>query len=253
MNDAFARPNSVLVLGATSDIARAIVGLLVRDGCERVVLAGRDQVRLAEAAGEAKEAGASFVATLGFDANEVDQAAGVVDSGFSAAGRVDLVVVGLGLLADQPEDERDPTRVTRCLTVNFTWPAAALTRVAEHFREQGSGRALVLSSVAGVRVRRSNYIYGSAKAGLDAYARSLNQTLAGSGGFITVVRPGFVVSRMTEGRSAPPISTTPDAVARDAVAGLERGAEVVWSPGYLAVIFRVLRLLPEAIWRRLPF
>ncbi len=136
---------------------------------------------LAAAAAEAKEAGAEFVATVAFDANDVDQAAAVVDSGFSAIGRVDLVVIAVGLLCDDEADERDPARVARCVTVNFTWPAAALSRVAHHLREQGSGQAVVLSSVAGVRVRRSNYVYGSAKAGLDAYARTLNQTLAGSG------------------------------------------------------------------------
>jgi decaprenylphospho-beta-D-erythro-pentofuranosid-2-ulose 2-reductase len=253
VSDPFGRPASVLVLGGTSDIARAIVGVLVGDGCERVVLAGRDQVRLAEAAAEAKERGAGSVTTVAFDATDVDQAAAVVDSGFAAAGRVDLVVVAVGLLADQPEDERDPTRVARCITVNFTWPAAALSRVAQHFTEQGSGQAVVLSTVAGVRVRRANYVYGSAKAGLDAYARTLHQTLVPAGAGVTVVRPGFVRSRMTEGRREPPLSTTPEAVARDVVKGLERRAEVVWSPQAWRAVSLVLRLLPEPIWRRMPF
>ncbi len=253
MTDAFSRPDSILVLGATSDIARALVGQLVADGCERVVLAGRDPDRLSDAATEAKDAGARLVTTTTFDATQINEAAAVVDWGFSAGGRIDLVVVAVGLLSDQPEDERDPVRVARCISVNFTWPAAALARVAHHLREQGAGRAVVLSSVAGVRVRRSNYIYGSAKAGLDAYARTLNQSLVGSGGSVMVVRPGFVVSRMTEGRKAPPIASTTESVAKDTVRGLERGAAVVWSPTSLQGIFTILRLLPEVIWRRLPF
>jgi decaprenylphospho-beta-D-erythro-pentofuranosid-2-ulose 2-reductase len=252
VNDAFGRPDSVVVLGGTSDIARALVRELVADGCKKVVLAGRDPTRLADAATEAKEAGADFVATVVFDASDVDQAGAVVDSGFSAVGRVDLVVIAVGLLYDDAADERDPGRVARCVTVNFTWPAAALSRVAHHFREQGSGRAVVLSSVAGVRVRRSNFVYGSAKAGLDAYARAVNQTLAGSGATVLVVRPGFVRSKMTEGRPAVPMATTPEAVARDIVKGLEDGAEVVWSPGKLRPVFFLLGLLPEPIWRRLP-
>lgn len=252
MNDAFGRPNSVLVLGGTSDIARALVRELVAGGCKKVVLAGRDPTGLADAATEAKGAGAEFVATVIFDASDVDQAGAVVDSGFSAVGRVDLVLIAVGLLYDDAADERDPVRVARCVTVNFTWPAAALSRVAHHFREQGTGRAVVLSSVAGVRVRRSNFVYGSAKAGLDAYARTVNQTLAGSGAAVLVVRPGFVRSKMTEGRSAAPMATTPEAVARDIVKGLEDGAEVVWSPRTLRALFFLLRLLPEPIWRRLP-
>jgi decaprenylphospho-beta-D-erythro-pentofuranosid-2-ulose 2-reductase len=252
MNDAFGHPNSVLILGGTSDIARALVRALVAGGTKQVVLAGRDPGGLAEAATEAKEAGASFVATVAFDATDLEQAGAVVDSGFSAAGRIDLVVVAVGLLYDTEEDERDPARVARCLTVNLTWPAAALSRVAHHLRDQGAGRVVVLSSVAGVRVRRANFIYGSAKAGLDAYAKTLNQTLAGSGASVMVVRPGFVRSKMTEGRKAAAMATTPDAVAADIVQGLEQGAEVVWSPGKLRAVFFVLGLLPEPIWRRLP-
>lgn len=252
MNDAFGHPNSVLVLGGTSDIARALVRALIAEGSKKVVLAGRDPSGLADAAAEAKEAGAEFVATVAFDAKDVDQAPAVVDSGFSAIGRVDLVVIAVGLLCDGEADERDPARVARCVTVNFTWPAAALTRVAHHLREQGSGHAVVLSSVAGVRVRRSNYVYGSAKAGLDAYARTLNQTLAGSGATVVVVRPGFVRSKMTAGRPVPPLATTPEAVARDIVKGLEDGTEVVWSPRKLRGVFFLLGLLPERVWRRLP-
>jgi decaprenylphospho-beta-D-erythro-pentofuranosid-2-ulose 2-reductase len=252
VNDAFGRPNSVLVLGGTSDIARALVRALIAEGAKKVVLAGRDETGLATAAAEAKEAGADFVSTVTFDADDVEGAGALVDSGFSAAGRVDLVVMAVGVLYDSEEDERDPARVARCVTVNFTWPAAALSRVAHHLREQGSGRVVVLSSVAGVRVRRSNFVYGSAKAGLDAYALTLNQTLAGSGATVVVVRPGFVSSKMTAGRSPAPMATTPDAVARDIVKGLEDGAEVVWSPPKLRVVFFLLGLLPEPIWRRLP-
>jgi decaprenylphospho-beta-D-erythro-pentofuranosid-2-ulose 2-reductase len=252
MNDAFGRPNSVLVLGGTSDIARAVVRALIAEGCKKVVLAGRDPAGLTSAAAEAKEAGADFVATVAFDATDVDQAGAVVDSGFSAVGRVDLVLIAVGLLYDDEADERDPERVARCVTVNFTWPAAALSRIARHLREQGSGRAVVLSSVAGVRVRRSNFVYGSAKAGLDAYARSLHQALAGSGATVMVVRPGFVRSKMTEGRPTRPLATTPEAVARDIVKGMEDGRQVVWSPRTMGPVFFLLRLLPEKVWRRLP-
>ena len=252
MNDAFGHPGSVLVLGGSSDIARALVGQLARGGCKKVVLAGRDPASLAAVATETKEAGADLVETVLFDAEDVSGAAAAVDSGFAALGRVDLVVVAVGLLADERADETDPTRVARCLTVNFTWPATALSRVAQHLEEQGSGRAVVLSSVAGVRVRRSNFMYGSAKAGLDAYARSLNQTLGGSGASVMVVRPGFVRSKMTQGRSPAPMATTPEAVARDIVRGLADGSNVVWSPRMLKAVFFLLGLLPEPIWRRLP-
>ncbi|MGH8996111.1 MAG: SDR family NAD(P)-dependent oxidoreductase [Acidimicrobiales bacterium] len=252
MTDAFGHPDSVLVLGGTSDIARAVVRRVVADRCRKVALAGRDPAALAAAAKEASDAGADTIDTIPFDAIDVDRAAAVVDSGFAALGRVDLVVVAVGVLYDDEADERDPDRVADCITVNFTWPAAALSRVAVRFRDQRAGQAVVLSSVAGVRVRRANYIYGSAKAGLDAYARAVNQTLAGSGAGVTVVRPGFVQTKMTEGRAVRPLSTTPDAVATDIVKGLERRAEVVWSPAVMRALFGVFGLLPEPVWRRLP-
>jgi decaprenylphospho-beta-D-erythro-pentofuranosid-2-ulose 2-reductase len=252
MNDAFGRPSSVLVLGGTSDIARALVRQLAAGGVDKVLLAGRDQARLDEAVAEVKAAGAGAVASLVFDARDVAAAAGVIDSAFAEAGRVDLVLVAVGLLVDSEQEERDPERVAECIAVNFAWPATALARVADHFRTQGSGRAVVLSSVAGVRVRRANYVYGSAKAGLDEYSRNLHQALAGSGAGVTVVRPGFVHSKMTIGRPAAPMSTTPDAVARDIVRGLENGDAVVWSPGKLRMVFLGLQMLPEPLWRRLP-
>lgn len=251
MTSAPDRPASVVVLGGTSDIARALLRLLVADGYRRVVLAGRDTDALARAATELTGAGADYVASVAFDANDVTQAGPVVDSCFQAIGRVDLVVVAVGLLYDDA-DAQDPERVARCITVNFTWPAAALSRVAGHLRDQGSGRVVVLSTAAGVRVRRSDYLYGSAKAGLDAFARALNQTLAVSGASLTVVRPGFVRSKMTEGHKPAPLASTPDAVARDIVNGLARGAPVGWSPRGLRFAFSFLNLVPEAIWRRLP-
>jgi decaprenylphospho-beta-D-erythro-pentofuranosid-2-ulose 2-reductase len=252
MNDAFGRPQSVLVLGGTSDIAMALVDVLVAQGCHRVVLAGRDRSGLGAAAERARQRGADFVATVEFDATDTDGAGAVVEAGFAALGQVDLTVIAVGLLSDDESDERDPGRVARSITVNFTWPASALTAVAAGLRKQGCGRALVLSSVAGVRVRRANYIYGSAKAGLDAYARMLDQTLEGTGGRIQVVRPGFVRSKMTEGRRASPLATTPDKVAADMVRGLEAGSGVIWSPALLRLVFGVLVRLPNAIWRRLP-
>jgi NAD(P)-dependent dehydrogenase (short-subunit alcohol dehydrogenase family) len=127
-----------------------------------------------------------------------------------------------------------------------------LTHLARLMRAQGHGRLVVFSSVAGVRVRRANYVYGSAKAGLDGFASGLADALHGSGVRLLLVRPGFVIGRMTEGMSPAPLSSTPAQVA-DAVAdGLDRDRDVVWVPGALRPVFALLRLLPRAVWRRMP-
>ena len=119
-------------------------------------------------------------------------------------------------------------------------------------RAQGSGRMVVFSSVAGVRVRRANYVYGSAKAGLDGFASGLADALHGSGVSLLLVRPGFVIGRMTEGMSPAPFSSTPPQVADAVVRALGRGRGEVWVPALLRPVFFGMRLLPRAIWRRLP-
>ena len=119
-------------------------------------------------------------------------------------------------------------------------------------RSQGHGRIVVISSVAGERARKANFVYGSTKSGLDAFSQGLGDSLVGTGVGVTIVRPGFVVGRMTEGMDLAPFSTTPEAVAGAVIKGIESGAEVVYAPPVLRWVFAVMRQLPRAVWRRMP-
>ena len=251
MLDAFGQPQSIVVLGGTSDIAGAVVDRLCARRCRTVVLAGRDAGRLAESAARAEAAGAQRVAQVVVDATDVPGAAASVERCFAAAGDVDVVLVAVGVLSGR-EDELDAAHAARVAAVTYAWPVAAVTRAAALLAEQGYGRIVVLSSVAGVRVRRANFVYGSAKAGLDAFARGLGDALQGTGVSVQVVRPGFVRTKMTEGLPAAPFATTADAVADVVVAGLGTPATVLWAPPVLRAVFAVLSRLPAAIWRRLP-
>jgi len=253
MNDAFGHPQSIVVLGGSSDIAREIVRAVVPPGCRSVVLAGRDPGRLDRAATEALRAGAAAAPTVRFDAGDPTGAEATVAACFAAAGgEVDLVLVAVGVLGDQALDEVDASSTAAVVTVNFTWPAAALAAAAERLRRQGQGRIIVLSSVAGVRVRRANYVYGAAKAGLDAYALGLAESLRGTGVRLQVVRPGFVRSKMTAGRPAAPFAVDAAVVAQAVTRGLESNQAVIWVPAGLRWAFVVLRNLPAALWRKLP-
>jgi decaprenylphospho-beta-D-erythro-pentofuranosid-2-ulose 2-reductase len=253
MRDAFGRPQRVVVLGGTSDIARAICARLCADGLERLVLAGRSESLLAAAAEELRALGAADVAVVRFDALEPSAAADTVASSFEAAGGpVDLVIVAVGALGDQRHDEDDAAGTLDVVNATYTWPVAALSAMRGRLVEQGTGQVLVLSSVAGVRVRRSNYLYGAAKAGLDATCIGMAESLRGTGARLQVLRPGFVRSKMTEGMDAAPFTTGVDAVADVAVAGLRSDATVLWSPPLLRYVFFVLGLVPQALWRRLP-
>jgi decaprenylphospho-beta-D-erythro-pentofuranosid-2-ulose 2-reductase len=251
--DAFGVPQSVIVLGATSDIGEAILSRVIERGARTVVLAARDAGALRSARDRARAAGATDVHEVLFDALDVDDAGGAVARCFDAAGgSADMVLVAVGVLGDQERDEGDPGRVADVATVDFTWPAAALAAVSERMRAQGTGRVVILSSVAGVRVRRANYVYGAAKAGLDGYAVGLSEALRGSGVRVHVVRPGFVRTKMTAGRPDAPLPTSPEQVATDVIRGIELGQTVIWSPSVLRWVFGVFRLLPQFVWRRLP-
>jgi decaprenylphospho-beta-D-erythro-pentofuranosid-2-ulose 2-reductase len=252
MIDATGRPQSVLVLGGASEIAQAIVAGLVPGRCRTVLLAGRPSERLEAAARAAKEAGADVVETVAFDTTDLAGAPSAVDTTFERFGDIDLVLAAAGALGDQSEMETDPSAAADLITTNFTGLAGALLAAAARMRNQGHGRIVVISSVAGERARKANFIYGSTKSGLDAFAQGLGDSLVGTGVGVTIVRPGFVVGRMTEGMDPAPFSTTPEAVARAVVNGIGSGAEVVYAPPILRWVFAVMRLLPRAVWRRMP-
>jgi decaprenylphospho-beta-D-erythro-pentofuranosid-2-ulose 2-reductase len=252
MNDAMGMPQTAVVVGGTSDIARAVLRTLVARRLRRIVLVGRDELGLAAAAKELQALGTVEVDTIVFDVTDTGQLPAVVRDSSTRLGQVDLVLVAAGVLGDQARDESDPEAVARVLATNFTGTAAVMTAFATVLRHQGHGRMVVLSSVAGVRVRRANYVYGASKAGLDGFASGMAEALRGSGASLMIVRPGWVATRMTEGLDPAPFATTPEAVAADVVAGMERSTPVVWSPRPLRFVFAVLRLLPAALWRRLP-
>jgi decaprenylphospho-beta-D-erythro-pentofuranosid-2-ulose 2-reductase len=253
MNDAFNHPRSVVVLGGSSDIAGALVDHLVADRCRIVVLAGRDSQALARAAKRAQDNGADTAKTVVFDALDIDHTEDAIAACFDAIGdTVDMVLVTLGLLGHAGEDVREASRIAENIAVNFTWPAAALGSIAQRLRGQGYGRIVVFSSVAGIRIRESNFIYGSAKSGLDGYALGLAETLRGSGVRLQVVRPGFVRTKMSAGLRPAPFAVDSEMVATAVMRGIERNQPVIWVPSILRWAFLVLRLLPQQIWRRLP-
>lgn len=251
MENAFNQPQNVVVLGGTSDIARALTKKLCAARTRRVVLAGRSQSLLDECTREAEEYGASATATVLFDAEEPANARRVVSDAFElVGGAVDLVVVAVGLLGDQSEDQDDATAAARMMTVNVTWPVAALAEVRRRLVAQGSGRVVVLSSVAAVRVRANSYLYSGAKAGLDRLCVGLAHSLRGTGVTLHIVRPAVVRTKMTAGIVAePPFTTGANEVADTILAGLARGDEVIWSPPIVRYVFALLRHLPYPLWR----
>lgn len=239
----------MLVLGGRSEIGVAVAQRLVAEGARTVVLAARRANDLD--AEVAKLAGAT-VDRVEFDADDVAAQPAFLDAVVAKHGELDTVVVAFGVLGDQGRAERDVGHALSIVHTDYVAHVAILTLVANLLRGQGHGALVVFSSVAGARVRRANYVYGSAKAGLDGFASGLADALADTDVRLLLVRPGFVIGRMTQGMSPAPFSSTPDQVADATVRALRRGRGEVWVPGVLRPIFAMLRHLPRTLWRRMP-
>jgi decaprenylphospho-beta-D-erythro-pentofuranosid-2-ulose 2-reductase len=248
----------VLLLGGTSEIGLAILSALALGPDAEVILAGRDLQRL-EAAG--KTLGRP-VTVARYDATDTGAHQAFADE-VSAAGLPDLVIAATGVLVPQEQAEQDVRLAATMIETNLTGHVTALLAFGEAMRRRGSGTIVVLSSVAAVRPRKFNSVYGATKAGLDAFARGYADSLHGSGVRLLLVRPGFVTGRMTAGMKPAPLATTPAgvgaAVARELNGGAGRsgagksgaGKQVIWVPGSLAVLATVMKLVPRPLWRRM--
>ena len=246
MNNAVYQPQTVLVLGGASDIGQAIVSALVSPALRTVVLAVRHPGDLDV---DALRFGDATVVAVAFDALDVDSHEAVITEIADRFGDLDVVVQAFGQLGVAGLD--DPVDAARLAQVNYVGAVSSGLAVAHRLRAQGHGTLVVLSSVAGVRTRASNFVYGSTKAGQDAFATGLGHALHGSGASVLTVRPGFVRSSMTEAMDEAPFSVDTSDVADAVVAGLRKGRSVVWVPGILQFVFGLLRYAPGFVWRRL--
>jgi len=253
VKDALGDVQSILVLGGTSEIGKAIAGKLVAQRQAKVVLAVRslgDASDLVDS--DLRQAGASHVTATEFDARNYAIHTDWVNNVFDVEGDFDVVIVAFGVLGDQELTEHDAAAALDVVETNFTATVAVGVPLVERMRKQGHGTIVFLSSVAGERVRRSNYTYGASKAGADGWFQGVAAALQGSGVHVMIVRPGFVHTKMTEGLKAAPLSVTADQVADAVVQGLKRRKDVVWVPGAMRYVMAVLRHMPTVVFRRLP-
>lgn len=251
MKDAFGAPQSLLVLGGGSAIGLATARRLVAHRTRTVYLAGRPSPELDAAAQELRGMGAA-VRVAAFDALDPGSHEEVLGKVF-AEGDVDAVLLAFGVLGDQARDEADPAAAVRVAATNYTGAVSAALVCGAALRRQGHGSLVVLSSVAAERPRRSNFLYGSGKAGLDAFALGYAEALRPAGVHVLVVRPGFVRTRMTAHLPAAPFAVTPETVAEAIETALRRRTELLWVPGPLRYVMAAVRHLPRSLFRRLPF
>lgn len=243
-------PRVVLIFGGRSEIGLELATRLAPGAT--VVLAARGADRLDEQMAAVRAAGAAAVHAVEFDADDLASHGPLVECLGREFGDIDLAVLAFGILGDQARAQTDAAHAAAIVHTDYVAQVSLLTHLAARMRDAGHGTLVVFSSVAGVRVRRANYVYGSAKAGLDGFASGLSDALHGSGVRLLIVRPGFVIGRMTAGMEPAPLSSTPAQVAAATVRALRAGRRTVWVPWALRPLFFGLRLLPQPVWRRMP-
>jgi decaprenylphospho-beta-D-erythro-pentofuranosid-2-ulose 2-reductase len=251
MINAVGAPGSLLLVGGTSDIALATARLYAaRTPGLRVVLAARPSARRDAAVAELEALGCRARA-VDFEAGDTDGHARVVADA-ARDGDIDVSVVAYGVLGDNEQAWTDVDAAVELARTNYLAPVATGVALAAQVRHQGHGVIVALSSVAGERPRRSNFVYGSTKAGFDAFYVGLGEALRPLGGRVVVVRPGFVHSKMTDGLDPAPLAVTPADVADAIVATVDGGGEQVWVPRAIRPVMSALRHLPRPVFRRLP-
>ena len=250
MRDGLGTVQSVLLLGGTSDIGVAAVRQLARGNrLTRVVLAARDLAAVQVVADSLVSDFKSLsVSCVGFDACTDPTAGEAIDAAFSA-GPVDCVINAAGLLGTDIDTRADLAGIDRMLTVNYTSAVLSGSRVISRFTEQGFGTLVVISSVAAERARGDNYVYASTKAGLDAWAAGLADSLADEPIDVVVVRPGFVHTKMTAGLKVQPMSVTPEQVGIVISHAIAKRTPLVWAPATVRPLMSVMRHLPRPVFR----
>jgi decaprenylphospho-beta-D-erythro-pentofuranosid-2-ulose 2-reductase len=250
--DAVGNPQAILLLGGTSEIGLAICERYLKNAHARIVLAampddpGRD-----DAVAQMKAAGARSVELIDFEATDTESHPKMIDAAF-AGGDVDVAIVAFGLLGDAEELWQNQRKAVQIAEINYTAAVSVGVLLGEKMRAQGFGQIIAMSSAAGERVRRSNFVYGSTKAGLDGFYLGLGEALKPSGVRVLVIRPGQVRTRMSAHIKEAPLTVDKEYVANLAVTASAKGKELVWAPGAFRYVMMVLRHIPRPIFRRLP-
>ncbi|EOM76592.1 decaprenylphospho-beta-D-erythro-pentofuranosid-2-ulose 2-reductase [Rhodococcus rhodnii] len=252
MINAVGNPQTLLLLGGTSEIGLAICAEYLKKGPMRVVLAALPGDELRETAvAQLKADGATDVDIVDFDALDTASHPAVIDQAW-AKGDIDVAIVAFALDGDPEVLWQDQAKAVKVAEVNYTASVSVGVLVGQKMQAQGYGRIVVMSSVAGERVRRSNFVYGSTKAGLDGFYLGLGEALAPSGPRVTVVRPGQVRTRFSAHAKEAPLTVNKEEVAALAVRASDKGKEIVWAPNAFRFVMTGLRHVPRAVFRKLP-
>ena len=243
--------SQVLVIGAGSAIAEATARIYAGRG-DRLFLVARDAVRLDIVADDLRVRSAEQVDVLVADLTDHDRHAEIIAAAMDAMPELDIVLVAHGILPDQENCQQNVEDTLYSIDVNFLSVVALLTPLANQLEERAKGTVAVISSVAGDRGRQSNYVYGSAKSGLNAFLQGMRNRLSKSAVHVLTIKPGFVDTPMTAHIPERGILwAQPEDVAAGIVKAIDKRRNVVYLPGFWALIMLIVRSIPETIFKKL--
>lgn len=245
------KTKNILIIGATSAMAEAVARRYAAEGA-RFMLIARQADKLGVIAADLKARGAAGTGHELWDANDVAALPGVISRAWESLERVDVALIAHGTLPDQQRAERDTAYAVEHFRLNGESAVACMLEVASRLEVQGDGVLAVIGSVAGDRGRGSNYVYGAAKASVDAFASGLRARLFKKGVHVLVIKPGFVATPMTAGLDLPAkLTVSPDRVAGDIQKAIGARKDVLYTPWFWALIMLIIRFIPGRIFKRL--
>ena len=243
----------ILIVGATSAIAQACAReWLAREKDCRFLLTGRDRTKLESLRNDLEVRGAASVSCIEFDLNDKQARQTLVSTALQSLNQLDRILVAPGSLPDQQRCQDDEEYAAESLETNANATMLLLEQLAKQLEKQRTGRIAVISSVAGDRGRMSNYYYGAAKAAVTTFCSGLMARLDKVGVSVSIVKPGFVRTPMTQGLDLPEkLVAKPEQVGRVIVNGTEKGIGVIYAPGFWLLIMTIIKLVPTPIFRKL--
>ncbi|MEH6570050.1 MAG: SDR family NAD(P)-dependent oxidoreductase [Halioglobus sp.] len=242
---------NILVFGATSAICHELLKLYAHSGANFSLLA-RNGAKLAAVADDLVARGGTVAGQSCFDFSLWEKLEAAVADAKAELGHIDLILVAHGTLPDAEKCEASMAAVKTCMEDNFTSAAIIIQSAAGLLATQGAGTLAVLSSVAGDRGRKSNYVYGAAKSGIDTLLQGLQGRFFGTDIRVVNIKPGMIESPMTQGMESGALWSTPQAIAPAIHKAIAKGRRVCYVPGYWRLIMLVIRCLPTSILARLP-
>lgn len=243
--------NNILVFGATSAICHEVLKLYATKGC-KLFLTARNQQQLQAVADDLATRGATISGQDCFDYNDTSSISQTISEASESLGHIDLVLVAHGSLPDQREMELNIDYSVQSIHTNYVSSAAIALAAANYFEQQQVGTLAVISSVAGDRGRKSNYIYGASKGATNALLEGLQGRFANSNISIINIKPGMIDTPMTRSFKKGLLWSTPKAIAPSIYQAINKGTSCLYVPGYWRYIMWIIKLLPATILHRLP-